>query len=186
MARITPANAEQLIFVDESDNELGYVNKSKCHDGDGLLHRAFSLFIFTSSGKLLLQQRSADKRLWPLFWSNSCCGHPIRGETMAQATDRRLDEELGIAADLEFVYKFSYQARFGNHGSENELCSVFLGSSDEAFLANPQEIADARYVTAEQLDQELKDSPEMFTPWFKMEWERLSGDFSNKLASYLQ
>jgi len=177
---------DQLIFVDKNDNELGYVNKAKCHDGDGVLHRAFSLFIFNGSGELLLQQRSAEKRLWPLHWSNSCCGHPIRGETMEQATDRRLEEELGMAANLEFIYKFSYQAKFGTHGSEHELCSVFLGSSDQAFIANPLEIADARYVTADQLGEEIKGSPEIFTPWFKMEWERLSGDFSNKLASYLK
>ena len=103
---------------------------------------------------------------------------------MEVATRRRLQEELDIHADLELVYKFSYRAQFGELGSENELCSVFLGRTDQTYSANANEIAEARFVTVESLQNELRKNPEEFTPWFKMEWERLSGEFMETLAAY--
>ncbi len=182
--RIVSSESEELILVDESDNELGFLSKQKCHDGEGILHRAFSLFVFNADGELLLQKRSAGKRLWPLFWSNSCCSHPRKGDSMEVATRRRLQEELSIEASLEYVYKFSYRAQFGEHGSENELCSVYLGKTDQAYSANANEVADVRYLARDALHNELRTNPEEFTPWFKMEWERLGGEFAEKLDSY--
>ena len=123
--RVVSSESEELILVDASDNELGFLGKEECHDGDGILHRAFSLFVFNTHGELLLQKRSAEKRLWPLFWSNSCCSHPRKGESMQVATHRRLQEELSIEASLEFIFKFSYRAQFGDFGSENELQRLF-------------------------------------------------------------
>lgn len=184
MEQAVSSDSEELILVDESDNELGFLNKGQCHDGEGILHRAFSLFIFNDRGELLLQKRSAGKRLWPLFWSNSCCSHPRKGESMETATRRRLGEELGIEAELEFIYKLYYQARFGELGSENELCSVYLGRTDQAFSANTAEIADARYVSRKVLETEMQTKPAEFTPWFKMEWQRLDREFADKLAAY--
>ena len=184
MDKIVSSQSEQLILVDESDNELGFLSKQQCHDGEGILHRAFSLFVFNADGELLLQKRSADKRLWPLFWSNSCCSHPRKGESMEVATRRRLQEELSINADLEYVYKFSYRAQFDDLGSENELCSVFLGKMDQAHSVNANEITDVRYVARELLQDELQSNPEQFTPWLKMEWERLCGEFAEKLTAY--
>lgn len=182
--RVVSSESEELILVDASDNELGFLSKEECHDGDGILHRAFSLFVFNTNGELLLQKRSAEKRLWPLFWSNSCCSHPRKGESMQVATRRRLREELGIEASLEFIYKFAYQAQFGDLGSENELCTVYLGKTRQAFSANTHEIADARYVSREALQAELRARPGEFTPWFKMEWERLCNEFAEKLVAY--
>ena len=182
--KMVSSDSEELILVDERDNELGFLSKQQCHDGNGILHRAFSLFVFNAMGELLLQKRSADKRLWPLFWSNSCCSHPRKGESMEVATRRRLQEELDIHADLEFVYKFSYRAQFGEHGSENELCSVFLGRTDQTYSANANEIAEVRFVSINALSNELQTNSEEFTPWFKMEWERLSGEFADTLAAY--
>lgn len=184
--KIVSSDSEELILVDEHDNELGFLSKQQCHDGDGILHRAFSLFVFNVMGELLLQKRSADKRLWPLFWSNSCCSHPRKGESMEVATRRRLQEELDVQADLEFVYKFSYRAQFGEHGSENELCSVFLGRTDQTYSANANEIAEARFVSIDALSNELQTNAEEFTPWFKMEWERLSGEFAATLKEYVE
>ena len=157
--RVVSSESEELILVDAGDNELGFLSKEECHDGDGILHRAFSLFVFNTNGELLLQKRSAEKRLWPLFWSNSCCSHPRKGESMQVATRRRLREELDIEASLEFVYKFAYQAQFGELGSENELCTVYLGKTGQAFSANTHEIADARYVAREALQAELRARP---------------------------
>jgi isopentenyl-diphosphate delta-isomerase len=173
---------ESLILVDEHDREVGTLSKAACHDGDGILHRAFSLFIFNSTGELLLQRRAADKRLWPLYWSNSCCSHPRAGEAMAEATLRRLDEELGMSSELHYLYKFQYHAPFGKLGSENELCSVWVGRSDDPVLANRTEIADWRWVSPERLDEELKGEPARFTPWFRLEWPRVREAYRDVLG----
>ncbi len=182
--RVVSSDSEQLILVNSDDSEAGFLDKGQCHDGDGILHRAFSLFIFNGRGELLLQQRASGKRLWPLYWSNSCCSHPRKGESMPEATQRRLADELGIQARLEFVYKFSYQARFGDKGSENELCSVFLGRSDDPVKPNLTEVVATRHVQALALAKELQSSPQTFTPWFKMEWDQLSTSFEETLAAY--
>lgn len=179
-------DSERLILVDAADNEIGSKRKDACHDGDGILHRAFSAFIFNNEGKLLLQQRASGKRLWPGFWSNSCCSHPRFGESMDVAVERRLEQELGIQAQVEFLYKFQYQAQFGELGSENELCSVFLGRSSDTPRVNNSEIASWRFVSAQDFSAELSDQPEHFTPWCKMEWQALNSDYGQLLAAYAQ
>jgi isopentenyl-diphosphate delta-isomerase len=150
-------------LVDTDDQEIGNLSKAECHDGDGILHRAFSLFLFDDQGLLLLQKRSAGKRLWPKYWSNTCCSHPRQGESMDLATARRLQQELNTSAELEFIYKFAYQAQFADQGSENELCWVYLGRLSEEASAN---------------------ETERFTPWFRMEWQRLNEEFADRLAEY--
>jgi isopentenyl-diphosphate delta-isomerase len=162
-----------LILVDESDRVVGHLPKGPCHDGKGVLHRAFSLFVYDDAGRLLLQQRSGDKRLWPLFWSNSCCSHPRRGETMDEAIHRRLLEELGLESDLEYLFKFQYEARYGELGSENEICWVYAGRAVGPVRANPLEVASHRWVSPDELDDEIAEDPENFTPWFLMEWPRV-------------
>ena len=182
--RIVSSDNEELILVDSDDRETGYLSKGSCHDGDGVLHRAFSVFLFDERGELLLQQRAPTKRLWPLYWSNSCCSHPRRGEDMQEATGRRLEQELGTTADLEFAYKFAYQARFGDAGAEHELCWVYLGRAHRRPVPNATEIAALRWVSAGQLDRELAAHGERYTPWFKLEWERLRTEFAERLAAY--
>ncbi len=182
--RVVSSELEELILVDEQDNEVGFGSKASCHDGTGMLHRAFSLFLFNTSGELLLQQRGADKRLWPGYWSNSCCSHPRRGEDLQVATLRRLGDELNISATLEYVYHFCYQAEFGVAGSENELCHVFLGSVEGEVRPNESEIDDVRFVSAVDLDRELAEQPGLFTPWFRQEWNALRQDYSERLRCY--
>ncbi len=182
--RVVSSEAEQLILVDEEDREQGHLSKAACHDGDGILHRAFSAFLFNAAGELLLQQRADSKRLWPGYWSNSCCSHPRRGESMTTATGRRLDEELNLAANLEFVYKFRYQATYGELGAEHELCHVFLGRIGDSVRPNEEEIAAIRFVSAAALATELSDYPERFTPWFKLEWDALTGEHADLLKAY--
>lgn len=183
--KIVSSDDERLILVDRDDREIGNLDKASCHDGAGILHRAFSLFIFNAEGELMLQQRSAAKRLWPLYWSNSCCSHPRLGETMEEATARRLQDELGISAELEFVYKFIYEANFGELGSEHELCLVYLGRSNQDIAANENEIAATRFISAGELRTEFDRGPEHFTPWFKLEWQRLNRQYPETLGKYL-
>ena len=172
---------EPLILVDEDDNEIGYRSKGDCHEGHGTLHRAFSIFLFDKQGRVLLQQRAAGKPLWPLYWSNSCCSHPRRGETMDQALHRRLREELGLEASLKFVYKFIYQADFGDLGAEHELCHVYIGASGGEARVHPAEITDWRWVPMEEVTRELEDAPSEYTPWFKMEWKALMDQGRNHI-----
>ena len=183
--RIVSSEAEELILVDGDDNEIGSMSKAAAHDGDGVLHRAFSVFLFNPNGKLLLQQRAESKRLWPGYWSNSCCSHPRRGESMEVATSRRLRDELNLDADLEYIYRFSYQAGYGHLGSEHELCHVYLGRIDGFVDFNRSEIEAVRFVSPETLDDEFEQKPDSLTPWFRMEWEALRTDHRDRLEKYL-
>ena len=175
--------AEPLILVDASDREIGNASKAACHNDHGILHRAFSLFVFNERGELLLQQRSPGKRLWPGYWSNSCCSHPRQGEDLREATQRRLQQELGLRCALRYLYKFEYQADYGQLGAEHELCSIYMGRTSAPVRANRNEVAAWRYVSPAELDREMAEYPERFTPWLKLEWQRLRRDFSEELAA---
>ncbi|MDP9088062.1 MAG: isopentenyl-diphosphate Delta-isomerase [Pseudomonadota bacterium] len=176
------ADPDALILVDANDRDLGFLSKTLCHEGRGILHRAFSLLIFNESGELLIQQRAATKRLWPMYWSNSCCSHPRGNESMEIATERRLYEELGIECPLHFLFKFQYQAQFDATGAENELCSVFVGRSRQPIRANPQEILNWRWIDPQALQREIaKHGASTFTPWFMLEWSRIWRDHRRAL-----
>jgi isopentenyl-diphosphate delta-isomerase len=177
------SEAEELILVDALDRVLGHASKAACHDGDGVLHRAFSLFVFNPAGALLLQQRSAGKRLWPSYWANTCCSHPRRGESLDEAAQRRLWQEMGMHCHLRHVYKFQYHARYGISGSEHELCSVFVGTTDAPVQANRTEVAAWRFIMPEALDAEMAASSDQVTPGLKLEWQRLRGDFRHELPA---
>lgn len=178
---IVSFDADELIVVDADDREIGHATKDACHRGEGILHRAFSLFVFDSRGALLLQQRAANKKLWPGYWSNSCCSHPRRGEPMHDAVQRRLRQELGFGCTLEFVYRFEYRAAFGSIGTEHELCSVFVGISDADVRANANEVAAHRWIAPATLDREIAARPTQFTPWLLLEWQRLRSEFADAL-----
>jgi isopentenyl-diphosphate Delta-isomerase len=185
--RATTASAaedqDSLILVDETDHGVGHLSKQLCHEGRGVLHRAFSLLIFNDRGELLLQQRSASKRLWPLYWSNSCCSHPRSAETMEAAIQRRLHEELGLRCPLHFLFKFQYQAQFDETGAENELCSVFIGRSTDSVNINRDEIVAWRWVSPEALQWEMSGGDGNFTPWFTLEWGRIWRDHRAQISN---
>jgi len=176
--------SEELILVDESDREIGFRSKTECHTGKGVLHRAFSIFVLNGGNELLLQQRSPSKMLWPGYWSNTCCSHPRRGETMDVAVKRRLKQELGFECLLEYLYKFKYHAQYGVAGAEHELCSVYFGRYDGPVDVNVNEIAAWRFVGVDALERELSVKPDTFTPWFKMEWVHIKANYlTGMLAS---
>jgi isopentenyl-diphosphate delta-isomerase len=172
------ADSDALILVDEADRRLGQLGKEACHQGRGVLHRAFSLLIFNGHGELLLQQRSPSKRLWPLYWSNSCCSHPRVMESMESATRRRMYEELGIGCPLEFLFKFQYHAQFDETGAEHELCSVFIGRCDGPVEVSREEIHDWRWMSPAVLQGEMSGADSSrYTPWFVLEWARIWRDY---------
>lgn len=168
---------EALILVDELDREIGAKAKGECHAGSGILHRAFSIFVFNDKNELLLQQRSAAKPLWPNYWSNTCCSHPRLGESMDTAVSRRLLQELGFACPLKYLYKFKYHAQYGTVGAEHEYCWVYHGRHNGDVDVNVNEIAAWRFVDVDALEDELAAQPERFTPWFKMEWKYIRNHF---------
>ena len=185
MAReeIVSSDSEELILVDDQDREIGSEAKSVCHEGNGILHRAFSIFVFNSDDELLLQQRSDSKPLWPLYWSNTCCSHPRHGETMDVAVTRRLVQELGFECDLSYLYKFKYQAQFGEIGAEHEFCWVYVGYHDGPIDPNVSEIANCRFIDIKSLNQELADDEDSFTPWFKLEWSHIQAHYLDDILS---
>jgi isopentenyl-diphosphate Delta-isomerase len=182
---VVSSEEERLILVDSDDRETGTSTKSACHDGAGVLHRAFSVFVFNRHGELLIHQRHPSKRLWPNFWSNSCCSHPRAGEDVDVAVHRRLEQELGLTADLQYVYKFEYVAPFGDAGTEHELCWVYAGTTDATPVINTTEIANWRWIAPATLDSELAQTPQRFTPWFKLEWQAVRGPHREGLEKIL-
>ncbi len=164
---------DRLVLVDADDREIGVAGKAQCHAGNGLLHRAFSVFVYGADGRILLQQRSAAKTLWPMYWSNACCGHPFPGEQVERAASRRIHEELGFGCRPRYLYKFRYQARYSEHHSEHELCHVLEGDFSGDLKPDPAEIAAWRWVAPDALSREIDRRPECFSPWMKLEWAEI-------------
>jgi isopentenyl-diphosphate Delta-isomerase len=177
------AAEDVLVCVDSLDNILGYKGKAECHTGDGILHRAFSVFLFNSRDEVLLQRRARGKRLWPEYWSNACCSHPRKDELLEHAVQRRLMEELGVQTPARLLFTFEYHARYLTEGSEHELCAVLAGRFDGDVLKNEDEVAEWQFVDPEELDTRLVTHPELYTPWLKLEWARIRAGYRDVVAA---
>lgn len=158
---------EQVILVDEDDVSTGQMGKMEAHE-KGLLHRAFSVFIFNSKNELLLQQRALSKYHSGGLWTNTCCSHPRLGETNMQAAKRRLDEEMGMNCELNYLFKFTYKATFEDGLTEHEVDHVFFGASDELPSINKEEVETFKYVDLEALARDIKINPGIYTPWLRI------------------
>ena len=163
---------ELLILVDEKDNQLGTMEKLEVHK-KGLLHRAFSVFIFNSEGKFLLQQRADEKYHSPGLWSNTCCSHPLSGETVADAVKRRLTQEMGMQTETTFQFSFIYKKEFDNGLTEYEFDHVYFGKSDELPHPNPSEVKNWKYVSLSDLKKDLLENPDNYTEWLKICFEKV-------------
>ena len=164
---------EQVILVDEQDQPIGLMEKQAAHIGPHL-HRAFSVFIFNSKGELLMQQRALSKYHSPGLWTNTCCSHPRSGETLEEATSRRLLEEMGIACPMKEVYTFIYMAPVGQGLTEHEFDHVFIGQSDDIPNINTDEVASWKYMRLDDLKKDLELYPELYTEWFKITFEEMT------------
>jgi isopentenyl-diphosphate delta-isomerase len=160
---------EHVVLVDANDTALGEMEKLAAHK-DGVLHRAFSAYVVRErdgEAQLLLQRRATAKYHFGGLWTNTCCGHPLRGEAPADAGRRRLAQEMNFSCELVPVGAFTYQARSANGLCEHEYDHVLLGHFDgEVPAPNPSEVDDLRWVSFAALDRELALQPETFTPWF--------------------
>ena len=165
-------NGDEVILVNELDEEIGFMDKMEAHK-KGLLHRAISVFIFNSKNEWLLQQRAEHKYHSGLLWSNASCTHPMKGEEEITAANRRLEEEMGMKASLEKLFNFQYKAYLDNDLIENELDHIFVGYTNQKPIINEEEVCNYRYISTEDLIQEIKTNPENFSEWFKLLFERI-------------
>lgn len=157
--------SDLVILVDESDNEIGYLNKLEAHQ-KGVLHRAFSVLIFNSAGELLLQKRADNKYHSAGLWTNTCCSHPKPKELMVDAVQRRLQEEMGINCETNFAYKFLYRTDLDRGLTEHELDYVFIGICDDKPVINSSEVADWKFVSLADVRKDLVKNPQAYTFWF--------------------
>lgn len=158
---------EQVVVVSENDEILGLMEKMNAHE-NGILHRAFSVFLFNDKGEMLLQKRASGKYHSPNQWTNAVCSHPKIDETYLEGAQRRLNEELGITANLTEKFSFIYKANVGQNLWEHELDHVFTGNYEGNFALNEEEVSEIRYISMQQLDEEMNENPENFTEWFKI------------------
>jgi len=163
---------DQVILVNEKDETLGVMDKTRAHR-EALLHRAFSIFVFNSLGKMLLQQRALGKYHSAGLWSNACCSHPRPGESVEQAAERRLKEELGFTAPLEKLFSFIYKAKVGNDLTEFEFDHVLVGEYDGPVVFNTDEVNSVCFKDMETIEVELRDNPEVYTEWFQLAFTRM-------------
>jgi isopentenyl-diphosphate delta-isomerase len=164
---------EYVVLVDEQDHPIGLMEKQAAHIGPHL-HRAFSVFIFNSQGELLMQQRALTKYHSPGLWTNTCCSHPRAGETLEEATSRRLMEEMGMTCPMHEVYTFIYKAPVGQGLTEHEFDHVFIGQSDDIPNINTDEVASWKYMRLDDLKKDLELYPELYTEWFKITFEEMT------------
>ncbi|MFI5131287.1 MAG: isopentenyl-diphosphate Delta-isomerase [Chitinophagales bacterium] len=156
---------QQVILVDEQDEPAGTMEKMEAHR-QGLLHRAFSIFIFNSKGDLLLQRRAINKYHSGGLWSNSCCSHPEPGEETVVAARRRLKEEMGFTTHLDKIFEFIYKAEFSNGLTEYEFDHVFAGRYEGSIDYNKEEVMDYCYKSLADIRDELRNHPDSFSKWF--------------------
>lgn len=162
--------SEYVVLVNEKDEPLGTMEKQEAHI-KGILHRAFSVFLFNEKGETLLQQRAANKYHSPLLWTNTCCSHPRENETYLEGAQRRIQEEMGISCSLEKKFHFIYKADVGQGLTEHELDHVFIGSFNDNPKININEVADYKWMTLEAIQQDIKNHPDVYTEWFKIIFE---------------
>ncbi|MBP3942713.1 isopentenyl-diphosphate Delta-isomerase [Sphingobacteriaceae bacterium WQ 2009] len=164
---------EYVVLVDANDCQIGTMEKMEAHE-KALLHRAFSIFLFDSEGRMLVQQRAWDKYHSAGLWTNACCSHPRPEEQVLAAAQRRLGEELGIQTPLEPVFSYTYQADMGNGLIEHEYDHIFIGQYEGDFDLNPSEVAQIAYRTMDSIAEDIKANPAAFTAWFKALFPQVS------------
>jgi isopentenyl-diphosphate delta-isomerase len=157
----------EVILVNESDEQVGTMEKMEAHQ-KGLLHRAFSIFIFNSKRELLLQQRASGKYHNGGLWTNTCCSHPLPGEDVLTAANRRLLEEMGFETLLSPVFNFTYHAIFANGLTEHEYDYVFTGTYDGKIKIDESEVSDYCFKTINEIEVSLQTHPQKYTEWFRI------------------
>jgi isopentenyl-diphosphate delta-isomerase len=169
---------EQVILVNPQDEPIGVMEKMEAHE-KGLLHRAFSVFIFNKKGEMLLQQRALEKYHSGGLWTNTCCSHPAPGEATAAAAERRLLQEMGFQTVLTEGFSFLYKTDFDNGLTEHEIDHVFIGEYEGVVEPNPAEVCNYEYHTMDNIKEAIQTTPQQFTSWFKIAFPELERYLAN-------
>ncbi|MBK5192357.1 MAG: isopentenyl-diphosphate Delta-isomerase [Flavobacteriaceae bacterium] len=162
---------EKVILVNEKDEPKGLMPKMEAHE-KGLLHRAFSVFVFNDKNELMLQQRALSKYHSPGLWTNTCCSHQREGESNIEAGKRRLQEEMGFTTDLKDTMAFIYKAPFDNGLTEHEFDHILVGNFNDVPDLNPQEVSAWKWMKLEEVQKDMKNHPECYTEWFKIIFDK--------------
>ena len=165
-------NREEVILVNEADEQIGVMEKMEAHE-KGLLHRAFSVFIFNDKGEMLLQQRALNKYHSGGLWTNACCSHPRPGEDTLQAAKRRLMEEMGIETSLTLKNSFTYKTAFENGLTEHEFDHIFIGTFNQEPKVNSTEVNSYCWKSVESVKNSVKQMPDIYTSWFKIALDKV-------------
>lgn len=163
---------QEVILVNEKDEAIGTMKKMEAHE-KGVLHRAFSVFIFDKKGRMLLQQRASEKYHGANLWTNACCSHPFPGEKVDAAAQRRIQEELGFSTVLQEIFSFTYKADVENCLIEHEYDHVFAGEYGGVIEPNPGEVSQIAYVEMNDIKKQIENDPLRFTSWFKIAFPRI-------------
>ena len=164
---------EEVVLVDVNDNVIGYMEKMEAHH-KGVLHRAFSIFIFNTNNQLLLQQRALNKYHSGGLWTNTCCSHPRKNETFLKASHRRLNEEMGMSAPLDKAFSFIYKEQLDQNLIEHEFDWVFIGKTDAKPTINKDEVSSYKYVDFDYLLIDVEQNPHLYTVWLKICLKRVA------------
>ncbi len=163
---------EQVVLVDKNDKSIGTMEKMEAHE-KGILHRAFSVFVFNEKKELMLQQRALSKYHSPGLWTNTCCSHPRQGEETIDAAHRRMEEEMGFDCEFKEAFDFIYKSNVGQGLIEHELDHVFIGNSSKQPEINPEEVHDWKYLSMDIIRTEMDETPEKYTVWFRIAFDEV-------------
>ena len=172
--------ADNVILVDEQDRELGLMEKMEAHR-KGLLHRAFSVFVLNPEGELLLQQRATHKYHSGGLWTNTCCSHPRKDESVVTAAHRRLMEEMGFDCHIDKLLEFTYRAELDKGMIEHEYDHLFVGYYDKDPLINTEEVSDWRWLPLDQVKAGIESNGDQYTEWFKIIFERFINTVKDRM-----
>ncbi|MDX3913992.1 MULTISPECIES: isopentenyl-diphosphate Delta-isomerase [Olivibacter] len=170
---------KEVILVNEQDEAVGKMEKLEAHQ-KGLLHRAFSIFVFNTAGELLLQRRALNKYHSGGLWTNTCCSHPLPNEDTLIAAQNRLQEEMGFQTTLRPLFSFLYKTSFHNGLVEHEFDHVYVGEFSGEIIPNREEVMDYQWIAYQNLEQMIKSSPDAFTFWFLEVYERVFKEYNKK------
>jgi isopentenyl-diphosphate Delta-isomerase len=170
---------QEVVLVNQSDDPIGTMEKLEAHR-KGLLHRAFSVFVFNDRHELLLQQRALTKYHSGGLWTNTCCSHPTPDEPLESAGSKRLQEEMGFTTRLENQFAFEYRVELDNGFTEHEFDHVLTGTYNGEVHPDPAEVMDYQWVSLPELTMAIARHPERYTSWFKI----IMQDYGDQFSSY--
>lgn len=170
-------DVSHVILVDQFDNELGTMEKLEAHE-KGVLHRAFSIFLFNDQGEMLLQKRASEKYHCGDLWSNTCCSHPVKDVALQTCIQAKLHQEMGISAPVEKAFDFTYRAEMANGLIEHEYDHIYVGHFNGIPSPNPAEVSEWRFASMDEIGRDLCARPERYTVWFRLLFDPLSRHYA--------